>query len=968
MANKNTAIKNVFVKTLIAAACTSGCLSTAYAQEAQESIEQGQQLEEIVVYGYAKSLRNAIETKRNDDKIIESISAEDLGKLPDISVADSLSRLPGVTTQRTSGQAGRINIRGLDEDLVISTLNGREQAATTGSRAIDFSQYPSELIAGADVYKSSQANLIEGGLAGTVELKIGRPLDATLEKQHNYSVNLRGSFNDRAGDSVDSDEFGYRSSFTYQGILADETIGLTLGYARLVQPNSSFRFGTDIFTEVQDLDGNGVNELIPFRYGAEELGGEDQRDSFVASLQFRPNDNLEFAFDAFYSKFESTGFARGVTLLGPQSISDGGTTITNAVVSNDVVVGGTFTREAASPITDPTDPFSTGACCGGFGITPSSDTQTRDFDNELITLGFSTIWENGPWKVKGDISYSESEAFQPDTRVIIHQVNNGFQLEDNVVFNIGLNELNVPDTFTFENNFGSNPDQIAVGAFQSFPTTNDDELIALASSVEYAFEESAFTSVEFGVRYSERTSSQFREGFAVGNEAGFFQFARNNDDAGIENPNPFNNDLPGFSPVFLDPSLFNVEEFDGEFSGFPNFLDIDFDAVVDLFPNLTPTQQANRTAAVAGGDINFLLTDTYEVEEETLAAFAQLNFESELFGLPVRGNVGFRYVDTDQSSDSNTILNSEVLPISISSGYDEVLPSFNMAISATDNLQIRIAAAKVIARADLADLRAGNSINVDSTTGVVSGTGGNTNLLPFEANQIDLSVEYYTENGGIYTAAIFYKDLDTFIFNSSEEINFVDQGFVNPNNVALNPGVALDPIGLFNAPANGEGGRVSGIELAFTQTFDWLPVPFNGLGISANYSYTDSSIELPDTESGRGDRSIALPGLSENVFNATVFYKLGGFETRIGYRFRDEFISRQRGIGEQLPVTGTESIYDFQSSYRFADGSRYEGLTLLFQVDNVTDEAFTNFFNSTEQLSSNALFGRQIFLGASYNF
>ncbi len=964
MALIKTNIQHVFKKTLVAAACAGACFTHAHAQQQDEVLE----LEEVVVVGYARSLRNAIDNKRNSDTVIESISSEDIGKLPDISVADSLSRLPGISTQRTAGQAGRINIRGLDEDLVISTLNGREQAATTGSRAIDFSQYPSELISGADVYKSSQSNLIEGGLAGTVELKIGRPLDAGLEKPHNYSVNIRGSYNDRAGDSVDSDEYGYRSSFTYQGILADETVGLTVGYARLVQPNSSFRFGTDIFTETsQDLNGNGINEVIPFRYGAEELGGEDQRDSFIASVQFRPNENLELAFDSFYSNFESTGFARGITLLGPQSI-DGGTTITNAVVSNDVIIGGTFTRDAASPITDPSAPFSTGACCGGFGITPSSDTQTRDFDNELYTLGFSGEWNSGPWTVKGDVSYSASESFAPDTRVIIHQVNNGFQLEDDVVFNIGLDGLDIPSTFTLGNNFGSNPNQVAVGAFQSFPTTNEDELTAFSSGAEYQFGDTGITSIEFGARYSERSTSQLREGFAVGNEAGFYQFARNNDDAGVQNPNPFVNSIPGFSPVFLDPNLYNVEQFNDEFAGFPSFLDIDFEAVSALFPNLTPTQQVNRAAAVAGGDINFLLTETYEVEEDTVAAFAQLNFDGEFLGVPARGNVGVRYIDTDQGSSSNTILNGEVLPISLSSSYDEFLPSFNVAFSVSDQTLIRLAAAKVIARADLNDLRAGNSINVNGTTGVVSGNGGNTNLRPFEANQFDLSVEYYTGSGGIYSAAVFYKDLETFIFNQNQEVNFIDQGFVNPNNVNLNPGITLDPIGMFNAPANGEGGRVSGIELAFTQTFSWLPEPFSGLGITANYSYTDSSIELPDNESGRSGTSIPLPGLSENVFNATVFYKLGGFETRLGYRFRDEFISRQRGIGEQLPITDTESVFDFQSSYRFPDGSRYQGVTLLFQVDNLTDEAFTNYFNAPEQLSSNALFGRQVFLGASYNF
>ncbi|MEM6818616.1 MAG: TonB-dependent receptor [Pseudomonadota bacterium] len=937
------------------------CPQLAHSQD--EEAEEDRVIDEVVAVGFRASLTNAISTKRNSDAVVESVSAEDIGRLPDISIAESLARLPGVTAQRTGGQANALNIRGLDQGLIQTTLNGREQVATSGGRAIEFSQYPSELIAGADVYKSPEARLIEGGLAGTVALKLARPLDGPTDQLHRFTSNLRGSFNDLAGDTFDADDYGYRASLTYQGILADETLGVTLGYARLVQPNVETRFGSDTFTQTgTDDDGNGTNNFIPFRYSAEELGGEDVRDGLIVGLQWQPNDSFELVFDGYYSKFDSTGFARGVTLLGPQSIG-GGTTLTNPSIVNDVVVGGTFTRTAAPPITDPDNPFTTGACCGGFGITPSSDTQTRDFEDELTTLGLGASRDVGAWTISGDISYSNSDAFAPDARIILHQVNNGFQLEDNVVFNFQQDGLNVPSVFSFDNNFGDNPGQVAVGGIQAFPTENEDELTAIATEFEYAFSDGPFSTVQFGARYSDRTASQVRSGFSLGNDAGFYQFAQNNN--GVR-ANPFVTEtIPGFSPVFIDPSLYSVQNFNGDFAGYPSYLAIDFNSVMALFPNVSPNQQQGRDA-ITGDSQDFLLTETFDINEETLAAFVQLNFDNELGGIPVRGNFGVRYVDTTQGSDSNTILNGAVEPISIESDYDEVLPSLNVAFELNDQNILRFAAARVIARSDLFDLRAGNTVMVDSNTGMVGGNGGNTNLEPFRADQVDLSWEHYTDSGGIYAVAAFYKGLDTFVISQTQQLDFVANGFLDPDNVSLNPGTTLNPIGEFNAPANGRGGYVRGIELAMTQTFDSLPAPFNGFGISANYSYTESSVSLPDTFSGRGG-SISLPGLSDNVFNATLFYERGGFETRVGYRYRDEFITRQRGIGVQLPISDAEQTIDFQASYRFEEGGRAEGIQLLFQVNNLTDEPLATYFTTPQQLSSVGNFGRQYFFGFSYS-
>ena len=155
--------KSLRISAIMLGALLAAPYQSAFAQEDDEAPEEettiGGTMEEIVVFGFRSSLENAINTKRGSDSVVESISAEDIGRLPDISIAESLARLPGVTAQRTGGQASALNIRGLDQGLILTTLNGREQVATSGGRAIEFAQYPSELIAGADVYKSPEARL-----------------------------------------------------------------------------------------------------------------------------------------------------------------------------------------------------------------------------------------------------------------------------------------------------------------------------------------------------------------------------------------------------------------------------------------------------------------------------------------------------------------------------------------------------------------------------------------------------------------------------------------------------------------------------------------------------------------------------------------------------------------------------------------------------------------------------------------
>jgi TonB-dependent receptor len=206
---------------------------------AQEQTKPEIEVEEVMVTGYARSIQNSLDTKRNADTVVQAISAADLGGLPDVSIADALGRVPGITVTRSGGQAGTIQVRGMGEGFVFSTLNGREQVSPNGTRAMEFSQFPSELIQSVEVYMSPKASLIEGGVAGTVELKTANPLEMTEDQK--FVVGVRGSFNDQASDIYGAEPYGSRLSLSFQKKLLDGTLGVALGYAKLVQPRAAAR-------------------------------------------------------------------------------------------------------------------------------------------------------------------------------------------------------------------------------------------------------------------------------------------------------------------------------------------------------------------------------------------------------------------------------------------------------------------------------------------------------------------------------------------------------------------------------------------------------------------------------------------------------------------------------------------------------------------------------------------------------
>ncbi|HCV04430.1 TonB-dependent receptor [Pseudoalteromonas lipolytica] len=943
----------------------------AATEEERTSVKEiDPELEVIEVRGFSRSLIQSLNQKRFSDTVSEQLSADDLGALPDVSMADALTRLPGISAVRTGGQAAEINIRGLSGGFVFSTLNGREQVSTSGSRSIEFDQYPSELISSAAVYKSPKASLIEGGVAGTVELQTASPLDN--DQQHKFTANVRGMYNDRASEVFDSTEYGDRISFSYQGKFLDDTLGVALGYARLFQPSVATQFIGFAYNGNKDVDGlandtdgpvdNPANEYISEGFELQHLGGEETRNGYLTSIEWAPADNFKLKGDAFLSRFDSESFARGfrVKFGGPSAV------YANPVLDGNAVIGGAINRTSNS-----------------FTRVEIVNDDNQDFD-EVDSYGINADWQiTERLNVNADVSLSRAKsnfrngllwALVAEDATVENPV-----FDTNVSLNYQLNGLNLPDVGFNQADAFSDIDRVMVSKYGIYPYENEDEVKAFRLDFKYELENNWFSSIEFGARYSDREYSNNRSVFEYGNDGAF------------SSTQP---------PLRLTDDMATVVDWQGEFSYFPSYLAIDLDKALNAwFPSGIP--QPVQTWGNADGVVDldgdgepdaqgyttnysWTMLQSGSVYEEVVSAYLMLNIDTEIGTLPVTGNIGIRRVDTDQSAtvlenvggdpqlgaqyivDDNGIVNDLYAPSVLGIKYTDYLPSLNLNFKVSDATQIRFAAAKVMARAPINRLAGDASASVNNDGEINGSSTNNPFLKPFYADQYDISYEqYFEDTDGALVVAAFYKNIDSFIDTVAiENFDFKGNGFNVPEYI-------VDPVsgeqiettnGVYTtAVNNAKGGYIRGIELAYTQVFSFLPSPFEGLGINASYSYTESEVQSI-TDLGGDSVSQDLPGLSNNVFNGTLFYSYENFETRLNVRYRDDFVSEQVAVNEQVVNFDAETVVDFQTSYQFTDS-----FGMLLQVNNLTDEPTQSYFGTTSKTGTTQFFGRQFYLGFTYN-
>jgi iron complex outermembrane receptor protein len=934
-------MKKLTFNHMLAFMSTMALVSGSQALYAQQNTEAVDNLEEVVVTGFRKSLLTAIDVKRNSDTVIEAISADDIGGLPDVSIADSLSRLPGVTSVRTGGQASELNIRGMSGDFVFATMNGREQVSTStgpiAGRRIEFDVYPSELISQAAVYKSPKASLIEGGVAGSIELTTVSPLDNAQD--HSFAFGARASSNSRSNEVDDAIDTGYRFNTSYQGKFLDDTLGFAIGYAGLKAPSVANQYIGLGYNGSFDIDGNPGNEYISEGMEIQQRGGEEERNSFLATVQWEPSDSFALKADAFHTKSESYAFARGFRIKNLHA--GDASMISNPVIENGNMIGGTVTSTGEG---------------SNFAVFTVNDDDSREA--EVLSLGLNAEWRFDRLTITGDVSYSESDGdFQNfGTRAILYNdasVASPVRSTESITYrNNGLS----PADLTMNQDY-TNLNRMALTEMGSWPFKTHNEIAAVKFDVKYELDAPLIQSIEAGMRYSERE----------------YKGQRGQDGYGAE----FGNAAGGQVPIQLTDDMTKVVSFGGDLSAYPDFLAVDFDQArqaVNAQRALLGTGDFNPVANWAN---NWTMIQSGTVNEDVLAGYIQANFATEIASIPVTGNIGVRMVETDQYStgylqvgngdgtaisDERGVVSSDYVVQTIGKKYTDYLPSLNLNFHLTDNDQLRFAAASVMSRPPVSQLMSGAGSWIDGEDRF--NAWGNTSPLldPFYADQYDLSYEHYFEEfEGAIIVALFYKDIESFIETQTiQNYDFAAAGFLVPD---INPltGNQVIPVGVYETAVNNDkGGYIQGIELGYTQTFDFLPGIWSGLGMNASYSHTDSNVERTNNLGGES-KDIGMPGLSPNNFSATVFYDYENFSTRVNYRYREAFVANQVAVETQEVFYADEAVVDFQASYKLDNG-----LEFVFQANNLTDEPSKTYFGTEAQTGSIQYFGRQYFLGVNY--
>jgi TonB-dependent receptor len=876
--------------------------------------DEAAKLDTVEVRGIRRGIEKSIDTKKNSTSIVEAISAEDIGKLPDVSIAESLARLPGLAAQRVAGRAQVISVRGLSPDFSTTLLNGREMVSTGDNRSVEFDQYPSELLSGVTVYKTPDAGLVGQGLSGTIDMQTVRPLNFADSA---FVVGLRGTHNS-LGSAANADGDGNRFNASYIGQFADRTFGVAFGYSHSDTPIQENQVGLyEPWHTVGATDRPGVPDGTYYSDGIKALRrtGYLKRDGLMGTLEYRPNDVWHSTLDMFYSKARQEDTANQFEVnLGNYP---GGLVVTDPQVNGN----GTFTGGTAAN----TYPLVRG--------------MYNNREDKIRALGWNNLFWIGDVKLAADVAWSKANRdelnLENNLQLVPAQLDTlhlQYHGDDFSQINPSLDYSDPSQLFVTNTIYGS--------GYGKTPRVMDElKSYKVTANMPAPASLTWFSTFDVGFNYDDRTKEKHQP------EASIL--------LGPQGPTTIPADLQyglvdlGFAGVGMIPS-WNVP------------------GVVNRFMVFQPNENAS-----------YLVPKAWSVDEKIGSGWFKANIDTEWGGVPVRGNIGVQVQHTDQSStghvwDAAQPAGQESREFTSGTTYTDWLPSMNLAFEFQGDQYLRVALAKQVARARVDQMRASaTDFGVNTATGEPTASGGNPTLEPWRANAFDVSYEKYFADKAYLAAAFFYKQLTNYIYTQSRDgYDFTDMlaGYVPP------PGSHVPlTTGRLTAPYNGTGGNMHGLELTASLPLNMFTPVLDGFGIVTSATFTDSSIMVPpdsSVTSSVGSEPIMLPGLSKRVYNFTAYYEKNGFEARINNRRRSDFIGEIGNFaGERtLRYVVGENITDAQVSYTFGDQTSLKGLTLLFQAQNLTNEAYRTYASTKDRPLEYIEWGRTYLLGLSYKF
>lgn len=930
----------------------------------------GDDSDPIVVTGARATQRNSIDVKRNSDVVLDGIVNDEIGALPDNSVGDTLERITGVSADRFKGNANELSVRGLGPTLSFSTFNGREVSTAGPDRSVAFQQFPSELVNGVLVYKTQRADFLDGGIGGVIELRSLRPLDYGKRR---IQGEIRGSYLPKDDAIIGRDGLGYRANLSYvdQFDTPLGRIGVSLGVQRqdVAAPedyyngnsafvpcntnanNGTLTTGTTAQLNTAGANSNcqvgaapraGIGETIGTTYFANQSRSFRQqrtrelRNAAMGTIQWRPADNLDIAFDGQYSKRSSTEdrnvlqITEGLRGVRPLLIGDG------------------------------TNGFSEGALIKYSGNSNlENQLELRERDEEYIGGGATVAWRSGGFSLTSDASFSQSHRTETQRATRMRSTTRvGYTLDytnspDVPTVDFGSYDITNPA------NFGANA-ATAVYARNRFVTDRKDDIWAVRADARYDFTGDGFiTAIMAGGRYSEHHRT------LDGNA---------------------NNDLNTIVPyggmtvaqiiakantecrrTFPTKSYFGSTD-----TNVTKWATFDNQCLFRTFTG-SDTALPYPTETRDPGDI--------DVTEKIKTGYVMANFEGDLGGARFSGNAGVRYVRTDITSigyrlpfrvtidtaaDNYTVAalpGGAISTDTLASSYEYFLPSLNVAFELTDKVKLRVAGYRALARSPIESFGAG--INLSPTAGsdadnvVFNATSGNPGLKPLRGWNADASLEFYLSKDTLFSVAGYAKWLQGTVISRSESIpttitvvTVVDGGAPTTRDYDINL------IGPSNDP---ETRHLFGIEFTGSHALSWLPSPLDGFGVQgslniawANFQYPDTSALAPylDPEN--------LIGLSKYVASGSVYWEKWGFSLRAAYRYRSHYYKPNGGTNRSVQDAGYLNLsanYDINRNVQ-----------LKFQVLNVTNTKDVFYKGGYDSIAEVSESGPQVYFGARFRF
>ena len=872
--------------TLLAMSISLALAGTAAAQDAGSAAID---LDTVTVTGYRASVEKALDIKRGEAGMVDAVVAEDIGKFPDSNLAESLQRIPGVVITRDGGEGRQITVRGLGPDFTRVRINGMEALSTVGSsdgqggtnrsRGFDFNVFASDLFTQLVARKTASADVDEGSLGATVDLRTARPFD-----YDGLTIvgNVQGAYNDASESAMP------RFAGLIANSWADGKVGALLSVA--YSERKTVEEGTGTVRWAGGTTNGGFNANSAFkdalradvyapRFPRYTLMEHDQkRLGVTGALQFKPSDRTSFNLDVLYSKIDAE--------RDEKYIEANGLSKSDALGKREILVNAGEVRNGALVYAQMDNE--------DIRAENRHDEWSTDF-HQISLDGEHRLTDN--FTLTGKIGTSKSKHENPVQATIM------------------MDKLNVQGySYDYRNsltkpvfNYGVSPTDPSGWTLSTIRLRQNEVSNQFHNGqLEFNWVAGPAFTLAGGVQAKNyRFDSMERR--RTGNEATVPNFSTGNKIV----PNDLT-DLASLNGLSGSPGTWVVP---------------DFDKIAKQFD-------------VLGGEGIYALSNyapsNRSVEEQDRSGWLMGQFSTEIGSIPLYGNIGVRHVKTKQTSSGIATASGTPVATTVSREYSDTLPSLNLVAEITPDFLVRFAAAKVMSRPGLGSLTPGVTVNVSGSAKTVS--GGNPLLDPVRAKSYDLGLEWYIGEGAMLGATLFYKDIDSYIQNTRETRVYADSGL--PASLLDNLNASVTDEFTFTVPINTPGGKLQGVELNYVQPFTFLPGFWSNFGTQLNYTYVDSDIQYL-LASGAAAQKAAMVGQSKNSWNATLFYEGARFSGRVSATNRNDYLIQVPGTeaGFNSDANGVHgqsgsTIVDASLHYRIS-----ERLEVSLEGANLTNEA-----------------------------